>query len=118
MPGVEVLCLSACGSGAHGRCGIIQQVHGQEPMFPISMPKNLSHSPETLPLLRLLTCKHQKPSVTALLDRAEFRPCLLKVLEYDQYATCHVAKVIAPVMDIKAGMAHGGGAAPGTMYKE
>jgi hypothetical protein len=41
-----------------------------------------------------------------------------KYLSTISYATCHVAKVIAPVMDIKAGMAHGGGAAPGTMYKE
>lgn len=32
-----------------------------------------------------------------------------KYLSTISYATCHVAKVTAPVMDIKAGMAHGGG---------
>lgn len=96
------------GSGAHCRCGFIQQVHGQEPMFHIVMPKNLSHSPKTQtappPAADL---KHQKPSLTGLIDRAEFRPCLLKVLKIS-YATCHIAKVTAPVTDTKAGIAHGG----------
>lgn len=58
------------------------------------------------PLLPLLTCKHQKPSLTGLIDRAEFRSCLLKILKIS-YATCHIAKVTAPVRDTKAGIAHG-----------